>query len=69
MECNVGGTERNVRLGIGAAATGAGLFLLHSTAARAAALTVGAIGLLTGLTHYCPVSQALGRNTCHQAEG
>lgn len=63
METNVYGVEKNIRLAAGAACVMAGLFGRLPTGARVALLAVGAVGLTTALTGYCPVNHALGRGT------
>lgn len=58
---NVGPTERYARLAVGVAA---GAAAINSTGWRRATLgAVAAAGLGTGLTRYCPISQAVGRST------
>lgn len=66
MECNVGGTDRVARIGIGAALLGTGLLTKLNTPLRVAAGVLGAAGLVTGIIRHCPVSQAIGMNTCHR---
>lgn len=64
MNCNVGSTERNIRLAGGLAVIGLGLFAPFNKAGRIAAVSIGAAEVITGLTRYCPVNHALGINTC-----
>lgn len=64
MECNVGGLDRNVRIGMGIATLALGLFGPLGRGARIASLIIGATELITGATRYCPVNQLLGLNTC-----
>jgi hypothetical protein len=61
---NVGSTERFVRLGVAviAAITAA----RASGWSRAALNTLATAGLTTGLTRYCPVNQAIGRDSSKQ---
>jgi hypothetical protein len=64
MRRNVGSTERYVRLATGVAAAAAAA---RTTGWRRT--TFGAIataGLGTGLTQYCPINQAAGRDTFHE---
>jgi hypothetical protein len=68
MECNVGGADRAARIGIGTALLGTGLLAPISKPLKVAAGVAGTIGLVTGLTRYCPVSHALHLNTCSRAE-
>ena len=67
IPCNVGGTERTVRMSTGALLLGLGLLAPISKPIRIAAGTVGAIELVTGLAYYCPINQLVGRNTCPTA--
>lgn len=64
LQCNVGGTERTARLAAGVALLPVALFSRLSRPLRLLALVGGTIGLATGLSHYCPVNQLLGRNSC-----
>jgi hypothetical protein len=64
MKCNVGGTERSIRIGAGLLALGIGLFAGVSAAMAWAILAVGAILLLTGSVGFCPLFTLLGVNTC-----
>ncbi len=64
MQCNVGGIERPIRIGLGAVLLGLGAFGGLPTAAMTAALVVGGIALVTGLIGYCPAWAVLGINTC-----
>ena len=59
MTRNVGSMERYARLAAGFAA---GVAALNASGWQRAALgTVAAMGLGTGLTRYCPINQAMGR--------
>ncbi len=69
MTCNVGGTERPIRIGAGLVAIIIGLFAGLSTAMSGAALAVGVILLLTGAMGFCPLFTLLGINTCTPASG
>ncbi len=64
MQCNVGGIERPIRIGLGIVLVGVGAFAGLPTAGTAAALVVGGIALVTGLIGYCPAWTLLGINTC-----
>ncbi len=64
MECNVGGTEKNVRLIGGAATIALGLFAPMNRTAKIAAMAIGLMEITTALTGYCPINQLIGRNTC-----
>lgn len=64
MNRNVGSTERYVRLGAGIAAAAAAA--RTSGWSRAALGTAATAGLATGLTRYCPINQAVGRDSLHE---
>ncbi len=65
MKCNVGGWDRTLRLASGLGVLGFGLLgPVERRTLRAAAVGLGAVQLLTGLSRYCPLNQALGVNTC-----
>ena len=64
MQCNIGGIERPIRIGLGVVLVGVGAFAGLPTAAAAAALVVGGVALVTGLIGYCPAWTLLGINTC-----
>jgi hypothetical protein len=66
--CNVGRTEQKIRLGAGAALLAAAGFAPVSRKSRIAFAALGAAELITGAMRYCPVSQALGINTCRDDE-
>jgi Inner membrane protein YgaP-like, transmembrane domain len=61
---NVGSTERFVRVGIGVVAAIAAA--RASGWSRAALNTLATAGFATGLTRYCPLNQAVGRDSSHQ---
>lgn len=61
MHRNVGSAERYARLALGAAAGAAAA--RASGWQRATLGTVAAAGLTTGLTRYCPINEAVGRNS------
>ena len=63
MTRNVGSNERYVRLGAGIAAAAAAT--QTSGWQRAALGGVAAAGLATGLSRYCPINQAVGRDAFH----
>lgn len=68
IECNVGGKDRIARIGLGAALLGTGIASKISAPIRIAAGVLGTAGLITGLIKYCPVSRAVGLNTCHKVD-
>ncbi len=63
MECNVGGTERVIRLVLGIVLIALGFFAL-SGILQIIGYLIGAIMLLTGITTYCPLNSLMGRNSC-----
>jgi hypothetical protein len=66
--CNVGRTEQKVRLVAGTAMLAAAAFAPVSSGWKIGLAVLGAAELITGATRYCPVSQALGINTCQRSE-
>ena len=64
MKCNVGGIDRGIRFGLGTGALAFALTQPLSRKARMTTLAFGAMELLTATARYCPISQALGINTC-----
>ncbi len=64
MVCNVGGIERPIRMGVGAALLAVGAFGELPTAGMWAVLIVGGVALVTGVIGYCPAWTLLGINTC-----
>ncbi len=63
IENNIGGVERNVRIGLGAALIGLGAATHFARPARIAMGAIGAYGLITGLVYFDPIAQVLGHNT------
>ena len=68
LKCNVGRTEQNFRIAAGGALLTAAALAGVSSTWRIALAALGAGELITGVTGYCPVSQALGINTCRAEE-
>jgi uncharacterized membrane protein HdeD (DUF308 family) len=64
MTCNVGGTERGIRIVLGIVLVGVGAFAGLPDAGMYAAYVVGAVALVTGAVGYCPAWQLFGVNTC-----
>lgn len=64
MTCNVGGTERGIRIVIGVALIAAGALAGFPEAGMYAAYVVGAVALVTGAVGSCPAWTLLGINTC-----
>lgn len=69
LKCNVGGTERSIRFGAGAALGGIGVLLPSSNLARYLLLGAAAISIVTATTRYCPLNDLLNRNTCDRDAG
>jgi hypothetical protein len=65
---NVGRTEQKFRLIAGTAMLAAAAFAPVSRGWSMGLAVLGAAELITGATRYCPVSQALGINTCRDFE-
>lgn len=66
--CNLGKTERNVRLGTGAALLGAAAFAPVNRGWRIGFAVLGAAQLITGARQYCPLWHALGIDTRRPGE-
>jgi uncharacterized membrane protein HdeD (DUF308 family) len=64
MTCNVGGTERGIRIVLGIVLIGVGAMAGLPEAGMYAAYVVGAVALVTGAIGYCPAWQLFGINTC-----
>ena len=58
MKCNIGGTERFIRLVVGVIMLFLGLYL------RSWWGIIGLVPLITGAIRYCPISAVLGISTC-----
>ena len=65
---NVGGTEKGIRLVLGALLVVGAVVLNLPTWGTATLSVVGAIALLTGTVGYCPAWSILGINTCRIEE-
>jgi hypothetical protein len=63
MKCNVGGTDRAVRILLGLVLIPVGYFALSGVLAWLA-YAVGAIGLVTGVVRFCPANALFGVDTC-----
>jgi hypothetical protein len=59
---NVGGTERNIRIGAGVVLIVLS-FLAFSGIVAFLAFVIGAVALVTGIIRYCPVNALIDRNT------
>lgn len=58
MKCNVGGTERIIRIVVGA------IILLFGLYFKSWWGIIGLVPLITGAIRYCPISAVLGISTC-----
>ncbi len=65
MRCNVGGTERPIRLTVGIFLLGLAFFGGLPELGMWGLGVVGAIMLGTGVVGYCPAWTLFGINTCH----
>jgi len=64
LACNVGGTDKLIRITLGVALVALGLLVDLGVALSIAAYAVAVILLLTALINYCPLNTLLGINTC-----
>ncbi len=69
MPCNVGRVEQSIRMILGIALLGVGMFAELSTIVTGIAFVAGTIALITGTIGFCPVWSLVGVNTCptHQS--
>ncbi|HEY8910566.1 MAG TPA: DUF2892 domain-containing protein [Desulfosporosinus sp.] len=63
MKCNVGGTERIIRIVLGS------IILLMGLYFRSWWGIIGLVPLITGAIRYCPLSAVLGISTCKVDNG
>jgi hypothetical protein len=66
--CNVGRTEQKIRLVTGGALAAAAFIAPVSRSWRILFGALAAAEIVTGAMRYCPLSQALGVNTCRGDE-
>lgn len=64
FSCNVGGTDKAIRLVLGGVLVVLPLFVSLSATGIAVALVLAAIALATAFVGYCPVNQLVGLDTC-----
>ncbi len=64
MTCNVGGSERPIRIVVGIIFVALGAFGGLPTAAMITAYVLGAVALVTGAIGFCPAWMLFGINTC-----
>ena len=69
MSLNVGGTDRVVRILLGALLLVLAFFHVITGTAAVVAYVVAAIALVTGLFRFCPAWAIFGINTCPVKEG
>jgi len=65
MKCNVGSTDRTIRLILGVVLLLLAFFTLKGTAALVSGL-LGAIFVVTALIRFCPLYAIFGINTCKE---
>lgn len=68
MTCNLGLTERAIRVIVGGTLVTVGYLADISMGAVLAVYLVGAVALLSGLVGFCPAWKLLGLNTCAAKE-
>lgn len=64
MTCNVGATERTIRILLGIGLVLIGYFGPLPVWGAMTAYVVGAVALVTGAVQFCPLWKVLGVNTC-----
>lgn len=64
MLCNVGGTERGIRVIVGAGLLGAAWLMNLPSWGIAMISVIGGIALVTGAVGYCPAWSVLGVKSC-----
>jgi hypothetical protein len=67
MMCNVGGTDRTVRIIVGVALLLA-IFAVHNPVAQVVMGAVALTALGTAFIGFCPLNRLVGINTCHRPE-
>jgi hypothetical protein len=68
LPCNVGAGERTFRFVAGGALLAAAAFAPVGRGWRFGLMGLGAMEVITGALRYCPISHALGINTCRADE-
>ena len=64
MSCNVGGTERTIRIVLGVILLTMAFFVELPTWGAVVASVVGAVAFITGAVGLCPAWLLFGINTC-----
>ncbi len=70
MKCNVGGTDKVVRIFVGLIAGGLGIAAVIGSwhvAWSVGAFVVAGIALGTAIVGFCPLNKMIGLNTCGQS--
>ena len=65
MTCNLGGTERAIRVAVGMGLIGGALFVEQPGWIVGIMFMIGGVAMLTGLVGFCPAWKLFGINTCH----
>lgn len=65
MTCNLGKTERAIRVILGGILVTIGYLADISMGAVIAIYLVGAVALVSGIAGFCPAWKLLGIDTCH----
>lgn len=68
LPCNVGGTDKMLRVMLGVLLVAFGLFMDLPATWTIVAYVGAIIALLTALVNYCPLNQLFGIDTCAQAK-
>jgi len=63
MICNVGGTDRVVRILVGVVLTGAALYFIPNAATKVSLLTVAALSFASAWFGFCFINRFFGINT------
>jgi hypothetical protein len=64
LACNVGGTDKTIRIVLGIALVALGLLADLGMTWTIVVYALAVIALLTALINYCPINSLLGINTC-----
>ena len=64
MTCNLGGTERAIRVAVGMGLIGGALFVEPPGWVVGVMFVVGGIAMLTGLIGFCPAWKLFGLSIC-----
>ena len=68
LPCNVGGTDKALRTGLGVGLVAVGYFAPLPALWGIVIYAGAVIALLTAFLNYCPLNQALSRDTCARSE-